>query len=165
MSPALDYGSVVVLYKVPFNTLQKGNIIAFNDPRGNPVTIVHRIVEVLSNCSTGSPFLVTKGDNNETNPTVDPWNMTRQYYVGKVLFAVPLVGYLSPSLWRSEGLLGYSPLALLIVVSTFFILMIRNPEAAKSANGKKKPSSPSIGGESSSNIDSSYRNEQQGHHE
>ena len=138
MSPTINYGGVAVIYKVPFNTLSKGNIIAFKDPTGLPITIVHRIVAILPSCSSGSPCLITKGDNNKTNPSVDPWNVTQQYYEGKVLFVVPYVGYFSPTLWRSDGILGYSPLLFLIAVSGFLILMLKNPQS-KNAKQEKAP--------------------------
>jgi signal peptidase I len=135
MSPTINYGGLVVVYKVPFNSLSNGDIIAFKDPTGYPLTIVHRVVQILPNCSGGSPCLVTKGDNNVTNPTADPWNVTQKDYLGKVFLIVPYVGYLSPTLWREEGILGYSPLLLIFLVAGFLILMkkesrpddLRNP--------------------------------------
>ncbi len=117
MSPTIDYGGVVVIYKVPFSDLRPGDIIVFHDPLGSQLTIVHRIIQTIPNCPTfGSTCLITKGDNNATNPTADPWNVTQQFYVGKVILIVPDIGYLLPSLWASEGPLGYAPIILVVVV-------------------------------------------------
>ncbi len=117
MSPTIDFGGLVVTYRVPFATLKPGDIIVFHDPLVYPDIIVHRIVGTIPNCpNLGSECLVTKGDNNVTNPSPDPWNVTQQYYVGKVILIVPYLGYLVPSIWSSEGPLAYAPIVFVIML-------------------------------------------------
>ncbi len=115
MSPTINYGWVVMIYKVPFQQLHVGDIIVFNDPRGNPDVIVHRIIS--ANSCNGQLCFLTKGDNNQTNPTPDPWNVTQSYYIGKVIAIIPYLGYITPALWGFRGLTALLPV-------TFVILLI-----------------------------------------
>jgi len=117
MSPTINYGSLVVVYRPSFSSISAGDIIAFHDPRGNPGTIIHRVVS-LEECGT-STCLTTKGDNNATNPTPDPWVVTEQDYVGKVILVVPFAGYLSPALWGFKGLSVILPIAFDVFIFTF----------------------------------------------
>ncbi len=124
MSPTIDYGGLVVIYKVPLSDLRPGDIITFHDPQGSRLTVVHRVVQIVPNCPfSGNTCLLTKGDNNATNPTADPWNVTQQFYVGKVMLIVPYAGYLTPSLWASEGPLGYAPIVLVLALATLSMFL------------------------------------------
>lgn len=127
MSPTINYGGLVVIYNTPFSSLAKGDIIAFKDPTGVPITVIHRVVQVIPNCSARSPCILTKGDNNYTNPTIDPWNVTEQNYVGREILVVPYIGYLSPSLWKGDGLLEFSPIAFIVIATGFIYLLMQNP--------------------------------------
>jgi signal peptidase I len=117
MSPTLNYGGVAVLYRAGFSSIGPGTLIAFHDPRGNPVIVVHRVVKVV-NCGDVTCF-VTKGDNNKTNPDDDPWNVTQGDYIGSVMLVVPYAGYISPALW---GFGGYYALLPVSFVGIAFVL-------------------------------------------
>ena len=101
MSPNMNYGDAFIVYRSDFNSLKPNDVVVFKDPRGNPATVVHRIISV--NLSAPEPYVITKGDNDQTNPTEDPWQLTNQYYNGKVILVIPYVGYLSPALWGLNG--------------------------------------------------------------
>lgn len=59
-----------------------GDVLIYRRP-GSDFTIVHRLVK------TEKDFYVTKGDNN-----IQPDQpVAKQYVVGKVVFAVPILGY------------------------------------------------------------------------
>jgi signal peptidase I len=117
MSPTLNYGDVAVLYRSGFSSIAPGTVIAFHDPRGNPGVIVHRVVKVV-NCGD-SICLATKGDNNKTNAVPDSWYVTQQDYAGKVILVVPLLGYISPTLWGFRGGLVLLPLGLVFLLVLF----------------------------------------------
>ena len=116
MSPTLNYGGLAVIYRAPYSGLGAGSVIAFHDPRGNPTTVLHRVVSVIS-CG-GEKCLVTKGDNNATNPTIDPWNVTESDYIGEAVLILPYVGYVSPALW------GFSGISALLPVSVFGLAVV-----------------------------------------
>ena len=119
MSPTMNYGTVGVTYHTSFESLKVGDIIVFHDPIDYSKTIVHRIVAVVQ-CGNGNTCLMTKGDNNATNPTRDPWNVTESDYIGQVILAVPYVGYLSPNLWGFEGAAVLLPIIFVILLAGFF---------------------------------------------
>lgn len=117
MSPTINYGDLAITYRAPFSSLHVGNIIFFHDPRGNPGIIVHRIISV-GTCG-GLMCVQTKGDNQATNPTPDPWNVTSSDYLSEVVVVVPVVGYLSPALWGFSGVLVLIPLSFLLLLGFF----------------------------------------------
>ena len=59
-----------------------GDILIYRKS-GSDFTIVHRLIE------TNNDFYITKGDNNNV---ADP-PVAKNYVVGKVVFAVPILGY------------------------------------------------------------------------
>jgi len=126
MSPTINYGDVAVIYRVPFSSLGPGSIIAFHDPRGNPGIIVHRIVSVLS-CD-GTRCLATKGDNNVTNPTIDPWNVTQSDYIGEAVLVVPYAGYLSPAFWGFSGLTELMPISVVGIAVVLIGVLRQKPK-------------------------------------
>jgi len=134
MSPTLNYGDVAVIYKAPFSSLGPGSMIAFHDPRGNPGIMVHRVVSIVA-CG-GAGCLVTKGDNNATNPTTDPWNVTQADYIGEVVAIIPFVGYLSPALWGFSGASALLPVSV-VVIGVVLGSVMRRP-AAKAEDVKNK---------------------------
>ncbi|MDG7007218.1 MAG: signal peptidase I [Nitrososphaerota archaeon] len=126
MSPTINYGDLALTFRTPFSTLHVGDIAFFHDPRGNPGIIVHRIV--WEGTCGGELCFRTKGDNNVTNPTPDPWNLTAPYYLSQVFLVVPFVGYLSPAFWGFRGvdvLLPYAFIGLIL----FFVWYGRKVEA------------------------------------
>jgi len=132
MSPTVNYGDLAVIYKAPFSSLSPGTIIAFHDPRGNPGIILHRIAAVLS-CSR-AVCLATKGDNNATNPTVDPWNVTQGNYVGQAVLIVPYLGYVSPALWGFSGTSALMPVSVIALVAVL-VRAATTPEPKERRDG------------------------------
>jgi len=143
MSPTIDYGDAVMVYKVPFDNLDVGDIIAFKDPRGVPLTVIHRVVEVEVNDSTR--YLLTKGDNDLTNPTIDPWQVTEEDYISKVVAIIPEAGHVSPSLWGSSAV--FAVLGIIVVV---LVILLFGPKKgqAKDADAPQaeEPKEPDQGG-------------------
>ena len=66
MEPTLHRGDLVLVLKVPFERVQKGDIVVFRDPN-NGVAVAHRVVGRLEDGR-----LLTKGDNEEYLDQVRP---------------------------------------------------------------------------------------------
>jgi signal peptidase I len=93
MTPALHTGDMVVVVKVPAAQIKIGDIIEYR--KDATTNIIHRVIDI--DRSNGLAF-ITRGDANNTadeNP-VDPENV-----IGRVLFNVPKVG------WVSNWIKGY----------------------------------------------------------
>ena len=81
MLPNLHRGDLLAVYGT--NDYEAEDIAIYQRP-GTKFTIVHRIKEITDE------GYVFKGDNN---PTPDPYIVKREQIIGKVAFAVPLLGY------------------------------------------------------------------------
>ncbi len=86
MRPTLDVGDVVIVVKVPADTINPDDIIQFREAEGG--TTVHRVVEIQE--IEGNMVFVTQGDANEA-PDTDP--VLADNVVGKVVFNIPKVGW------------------------------------------------------------------------
>lgn len=127
MSPTINYGDAVLTYRVPFNSISSGDIIAFRNPNDPSITIIHRVVAVKD--AGGVIYFETKGDNNKTNPTIDPWNITSKYYLSEVVLIIPYAGYLSPALWGFSGAEAFLPIFFILLLAALFSLMSRRKES------------------------------------
>jgi signal peptidase len=143
MSPTLNYAGVAVILKVPYSSLEPGDIIAFHDPRGNPGIIVHRVVSVVecesNGLTTPSTCLVTKGDNNVTNSDTDPWNVTQSDYIGKVVMIIPYLGYISPALWGFTGPSALLPVSVIMLAAALDIILDRRRKSKNDEGGNARP--------------------------
>jgi signal peptidase I len=72
MRPALHGDEFTLVKRVPFESIQVGDVIAFR-AHWHPVLVGHRVTQ------KGAGRLVTKGDNN---PVEDPGFVTRKTFVG-----------------------------------------------------------------------------------
>lgn len=88
MSPAITVGSAVVTQPVDVRTIDVGDVITYRSPRNGEVT-THRVVEIKSEIPR---TFITKGDANED---VDPYTVPATNVEGKIVFDVPLLGYVA----------------------------------------------------------------------
>lgn len=84
MTPEMPAGSLALMEPVDTATIEVGDIIAFNPPWDEDVTVSHRVAEIVS---TG---FVTKGDAVEDS---DPFIIPEENVIGGVSWHIPLVGY------------------------------------------------------------------------
>lgn len=97
MVPVLNINDLIVVWgkdtSTSFDNAKVGDIIVFRapDPIEENKTIVHRVAQVL-NDPDGNKVIRTKGDANPYSiPGVD-FPITKENYVGKVVFTVPQIG-------------------------------------------------------------------------
>ena len=87
MEPILHRGDLVFVVRA--DDLKIGDIVIYQS-RHDPKTIIHRVVEKRED------GYITQGDNRRTNPTSDldlQGVITPNRIGGKLVFAVPLLGY------------------------------------------------------------------------
>lgn len=90
MEPTIAVGDVVVTCPSAAENLSEGDIIRYTK---NGTTVIHRIVDCTQDENGGVAF-ITQGDSNNT-PDADP--VLPEQILGKVVFNIPKLGYLS--LW------------------------------------------------------------------
>lgn len=88
MEPVIPTGSLIYVKEVSVDDVKKNDVISFYGKQGSIVT--HRIQQI------DSDGIVTKGDANED---IDLMKVRGSQLIGKVLFSIPLLGYLTQSLW------------------------------------------------------------------
>ncbi len=108
MEPAIGTGDLILVGPVATEDIRTGDVIAFIADKG---LVCHRVAAVESN-----PLRFrTKGDANE-DPDVEP--VTASQVEGKVLFGLPVLGFLARFARSTAGLI------LLIVVPLVLIVGI-----------------------------------------
>ncbi|NJE76765.1 signal peptidase I [Thermococcus sp. ES12] len=92
MSPLFNPGDMVVIEKIEPSAVTVGDVIAFHPPnaKDEKTLVTHRVVEVIHNGSR--TYFQTKGDNNEDR---DPYLVPLENVVGKAVFSLPYLGYLT----------------------------------------------------------------------
>lgn len=112
MEPTYLTGSVIYVRKVDTDTLKDGDPITF---RLNESTIAtHRIYEVVE--QDGVRSFITKGDANKD---IDSNPVTPDEVIGKPVFSVPFIGYLSYFMQSSFGRVVSISVALLVILMVF----------------------------------------------
>lgn len=113
MEPQYPTGSLVYLKDVDPATLQVGDVITFNISES--MTATHRIMEIVPD--EDDPNTVrfrTKGDNNDT---YDGSLVDFSDVKGKVVFCIPLLGYLAKYIQTPPG--SYVAIAAALVTILF----------------------------------------------
>jgi signal peptidase len=91
MRPNIDVGDLAVVQMSPAK-YKVGDVILFRLGKG---FVLHRIHDISSN--DGTTVIHTKGDANEN---VDPWETSSGQVVGKMVFKIPKLGWLT--LWFKQ---------------------------------------------------------------
>lgn len=119
MAPAIKAGNMVVVK--PFSEYKKGDVVTFKSEADRlvkkpKITSTHRIVEVSE--ESGKTLFKTKGD---FNPAADVKRIDSGLILGKVIFQIPLVGFVLSFSKTPTGfiLLVIIP-ALIIIASELF---------------------------------------------
>lgn len=98
MSPTFNTGSMVVVQAQPASEVLVGDVITYRQPGSEKLT-THRVVEISK--EEGLSF-ITRGDANDT---VDVEAVPAKNVVGKVVFALPYVGYVISFAKTTMGLI------------------------------------------------------------
>ena len=119
MAPKYAPGTFLVSQAADFDELKLGDVITYQIESGKPGVITHRIVG-FGFLQTGEKTLTTKGDNNDVE---DPQPVREIQVRGKLLYAVPFVGFVANALGNSDrslwlavgavGLIGYGGFTML----------------------------------------------------
>lgn len=89
MKPHYGPGTLLVIQPTPFSQLRTGDVVTYQIESGRPEVITHRITSIAAD-QQGNSLLVTQGDNNDV---ADEAPVTEVQVRGKLLYAVPFVGY------------------------------------------------------------------------
>lgn len=88
MEPAIATGSAAVVQPVNAQNIAVGDVISFAPPSAPAAATIHRVVDVIA--EDGALLFRTQGDANNAP---DPYLVPAQNVKGRVMLAVPYVGY------------------------------------------------------------------------
>lgn len=107
MESVIKAGSIVVVLKT--QRVKLGDIITYQTPQ-NTEPVTHRIIKVQN--IHGKTFFITKGENNTTE---DPYPISQEELIGKVILALPYLGAILKNYtsYKFLSLTFYAPLGFL----------------------------------------------------
>lgn len=121
MTPAYPVGSLIITSPVEFDALKEGDVITFA-LSGNTI-VTHRVYSVDESKKT----LITKGDANDTP---DRFELSGKDIIGKVVFSVPYIGFLSILLTTSRGIILLVGIAVaMLCIFAAYKLFLKSREA------------------------------------
>lgn len=123
MYPNLKKGDGVFVHKTEFSQLKEGDIVTVSFKKGGG-TYTHRIYEI----DYENKIIVTKGDNI---PETDRETAEEKQIVGKVLFSVPLVGYVSMYITDVRVVAAIGIILLLLMTATAVLRSQKKPRGDK----------------------------------
>lgn len=121
MEPAIPVGSIIIVNEVESEELEVGDVISYKMSGGTMVT--HRIVSI----DTENSCVTTKGDANDVE---DGNPVAFNDIVGKEVFHVPYLGYLSIYIKTPLGIVGVCAV-LMVLILLNFLPSIFEPEEEK----------------------------------
>ena len=141
MEPEIKTGSVVFVQKINPETLKKDDVITYASAEDTDILITHRLVAIEE--KEGKTIFKTQGDANNSE---DVGEISSSQIKGKVVFSLPLLGYLS--VWIREpkgfGLLVVLPALLIIISEILNIKKTIEEEVEKKYKNKNKESKKGI---------------------
>jgi signal peptidase len=154
MWPTLKIGDLLIIQgglgaEDIYANPQDGDIIIFHDPR-NPsgIPIVHRAIEKFQ--EGGRWYFTTKGDNNVNQ---DIWPVPEDYMLGRVIVAIPLLGYFLRFLDETEIHLAGQSVTLRTVIIIVLIVAFFFLEYTSTEEKEQKPQETGGAGEEEEGIE------------
>lgn len=116
MRPSLQVGDLAVVAPTRTETLMVGDIITYRQARRPDVLVTHRITNIGLD-PQGRVTFETQGDANNTTDSV---LVDSKSVLGRVVYSIPMIGYLVEFSKRAEGKLLLIGLpGLMLVLDTF----------------------------------------------
>lgn len=111
---SLDPGDMVILKDTPFEDVQIGDVIVFQDQvlisgHTSNILIIHRVVDI-----NDEGALVTKGDNPQNQ--IDPHPVTKDTYQGSLYAKITFVKPIVNMMLSSRSLIFISLIAVLLIL-------------------------------------------------
>lgn len=139
MVPEIMPKDVVITKKYDPKELEAGDIITFmpSDDRLSGIIVTHRIKNKYYDATTGRYTFQTKGDANNTEDfaLTDGNNV-----IGKVVFKIPMLGYVQEILATKGGLIIIVLIPCLIILSYDIVKLAKNIKK----NSKKRKSNLTV---------------------
>lgn len=133
MEPEYHVGSLIYVKKTSVDELENQMPITYR--MNNGVVVTHRIIEVITDEDTGEVKYITKGDANDD---ADGTPVTFDRIIGRPVFHIPLLGYISHFVQNPPGVYIVILIMALLLLLTFMPdvilgILAREDEATENA--------------------------------
>ena len=108
------YDIIVISGHALFEDVTIADIIVFDRPKDHDKVIVHRVVAVVDD---DPRTLRTKGDNNQNSIVGTDYPITKEEYIGTIVYVIPQVGFITKIL--------QPPINYIIIAVVIGIMIIR----------------------------------------
>lgn len=122
MEPTIPVGSLIIIKEAEADTLEMGDVITYQLSGSTMVT--HRIVAI----DEENQCVTTKGDANEVE---DGSPVAYSQIVGKEVFHVPYLGYLSIYIKTPLGIVGVCVVLMVLILLNFLPSVFGSEEEEK----------------------------------
>jgi signal peptidase len=135
MTPIMLPGDIIIVKSINQNELEVGDVVAFQPPGSKPNTLVtHRVISL----EEGKECLFqTKGDANNAK---DAFKVPVSKEVGKLIFVIPFVGYLT-EISKNKNFFFFMiimPACLLIIDEIRNLVKYSNPSHIRKIENEQK---------------------------
>jgi signal peptidase len=124
MEPTLHTGGVAVDETITARDARIGDIITFTDPEDRGRLLTHRLKSVR--LEGPKAYMVTLGDANDAP---ERWNIAADAEVGRVVYELPLLGYVRA--WVSGRNARLGMLGLIVLLALWMLIDIWRPTQAR----------------------------------
>jgi signal peptidase len=156
MVPNLNVFDVIIVNgNISFDQLKIGDIIVFNRPVIHDKVIVHRVAEFLNK----DPLIIrTKGDANPGSIPGTDFPISKEDYIGKVVYVIPQIGYVTRILTPPINYVIIAVIVGIMIVKQFGKSKTGAGTLSSSDDDGSHPSSenPKITSEINNQIDNAY---------
>uniref|UniRef100_UPI004056C521 signal peptidase I n=1 Tax=Acetatifactor sp. TaxID=1872090 RepID=UPI004056C521 len=129
MEPAIPVGSIIIVKEAESDALEIGDVVTYQMSGNTMVT--HRIVEI----DKENQCVTTKGDANEVE---DGSPVAYSQIVGKEVFHVPYLGYLSIYIKTPLGIVGVCAVLMVLILLNFLPSVFGADDEEKTQDKKQK---------------------------
>lgn len=137
MEPAIDKGAMIMVK--PITEYRVGDIINVSEPANPDISVTHRITDI--EITDNQILYITKGDANES---ADTEKRLAENVRGKVIFSVPLLGYVINFTKTREGLLLLIILPAVLIIIREIITITKETKSILKKRTEKKPAKSKI---------------------
>ena len=124
MEPTYHVGSVIYVSDVSADELKVGDPLTYHLSSG--IVVTHRINEILNQDS--QPSFIVKGDANDY---VDGEPVPQSAIIGRPVFSIPYLGYVSEYVTHPSGLITVAIICIAVLILSFgvdAILKVQEPK-------------------------------------
>jgi len=86
------YDVAIIDSNIPIENIKVGDVIIFYNPSTHQEVLIHRVVQILSKDPVS---IKTKGDNSLESISGLDYPITKQEYIGKLVYIIPQAGYVT----------------------------------------------------------------------